>query len=232
MQGAPQRARVNEAVALVNEGATPRAVVEVAPRSVSRGDPKAERSAAFVEPSQPDPYPHVPPAAWAETEAVARREALARRYESLPPRGFIDLSADPAQSGSARVTGGGRVKTFYDTIPPLGGAEQRVVVLQKVEPEAPEPPDPPRGRTEDKVAATPRFYFQSEPSGAEVYIDGRRRGRTPLAVDVEARPGVLAWPAVEVLVVHPDYLPETLMLEPQRSARLVKVPLRRYAAPR
>lgn len=218
-----QEPRVNAPEGNVNvEPQRPRPV-EVTQRPAARV--QVERAVAFTEPSQPDPYPHVPPAAWAESATIASQLEAARRYEGLPPRGFIDLSADPAQSGP--VPGRVKGKTFYDTVPPLGGAEQRVVLLKRVEPVPSEPADPPAGKTADKVAATPRFYFQSEPSGAEVYIDGRRRGRTPLAVDLEPRPGEVTWPAVEVLLVHPEFLPETMRLAPQGSARLVRVPLRK-----
>ncbi len=107
----------------------------------------------------------------------------------------------------------------YADVPPLAAAANRASATPG-DPAAPIRPTAAPARasvTADGVARAPRVYLQSQPQGANVFADGRLRGQTPLALDLDA--------PVAVLLVHPDHRPEALRLDPLPDTRIVTVSL-------
>ncbi len=110
-------------------------------------------------------------------------------------------------------------------------AQRKTLPATKVPARIVVPPAP--ARPEPRPAATPaagapgRLLVRSTPSGAEVFLNGERRGVSPVAVRD------LPLGAYTVRVVRPGFEPsqQRVVLEPGRPARALEVVLARAGAP-
>lgn len=176
------------------------------------GTPSGSAAAATMAAAEASTAAATMAAAEATTAALSQPQA-APPTASVPP---TTMSAPTKASAPAPAAPVAQRKTLPATKVPA-----RTVV-----PPAPARPVPPLAAT--PAAASPgRLLVRSTPSGAEVFLNGERRGVSPVAVRD------LALGAYTVRVVRPGFEPsqQRVVLEPGRPARALEVVLARAGAP-
>ena len=151
-------------------------------------------------------------AAGATTATLGQRQA-APPTASVPP---TTMSAPTNATAPAPVAPVAQRKTLPATKVPA----------RKVVPPAPARPVP-RPAATPAAAASGRLLVRSTPSGAEVFLNGERRGVSPVALRD------LPLGAYTVRVVRPGFEPsqQRVVLETGRPARALEVVLARVGAP-